>query len=420
MPLGVDEDGYDIRSPWSETKAANTASQVDNYLNINFGTTVNVTKDWKFDFDYTYASETGVIKKPGTRYTAADSWFGRTLKTDANGNQIYVNNEGQQVDASASGAMPAYKFANTEYTSHGANPDHIYRKSSGARRHTFNATTDYNWQLNDDNNFKFLVGMNLVTYDYEDNWSQITDLTDISNPQFDLAIGTQTTSGNQKWEGQMGYFGRINYNYKEKYLLEANLRYDGTSKFPSGMQWRWFPSFSAGWRISEEEFMKDIDWLSNLKLRASWGKLGNNSIGNYEWQALYGSGYNYAFNSNKSNGLAMTTFSNYALEWEETAITNIGLDFGVLNNRLNGTIEVYDKKTDGILYRPTLPESLNQFTSPLQNLAGVNNKGLEITLGWNDRVGDISYSVSGNFTYNKNKVTKYKGELVREQTVRPT
>lgn len=110
----------------------------------------------------------------------------------------------------------------------------------------------------------------------------------------------------------------------------------------------------------------------------------------------------------------MTTFSNYALEWEETAITNIGLDFGVLNNRLNGTIEVYDKKTDGILYRPTLPESLNQFTSPLQNLAGVNNKGLEITLGWNDRVGDISYSVSGNFTYNKNKVTKYKGELVRE------
>lgn len=166
--------------------------------------------------------------------------------------------------------------------------------------------------------------------------------------------------------------------------------------------------------------MKDIDWLSNLKLRASWGKLGNNSIGNYEWQALYGSGYNYAFNSNKSNGLAMTTFSNYALEWEETAITNIGLDFGVLNNRLNGTIEVYDKKTDGILYRPTLPESLNQFTSPLQNLAGVNNKGLEITLGWNDRVGDISYSVSGNFTYNKNKVTKYKGSWSANGVRMPT
>lgn len=157
-------------------------------------------------------------------------------RTDANGNQIYVNNLGQQVDAAAEGAMPAYKLPYEEYTPHGSNPDHIYRKSSGARRHTFNATTDYNWQINDDNNFKFLLGMNLVTYDYEDNWSQITDLTDITNPQFDLAVGTQTASGNQKWEGQMGYFGRINYNYKEKYLLEANLRYDGTSKFPSGMK----------------------------------------------------------------------------------------------------------------------------------------------------------------------------------------
>lgn len=91
--------------------------------------------------------------------------------------------------------MPAYELPYQEYTAHGANPDHIYRKSSGARRHTFNATTDYNWQLNDDNNFKFLLGMNLVTYDYEDNWSQITDLTDITNPQFDLAVGTQTASG---------------------------------------------------------------------------------------------------------------------------------------------------------------------------------------------------------------------------------
>ena len=201
--------------------------------------------------------------------------------TDANGNQIYVNNLGQQVDAAAEGAMPAYKLPYEEYTPHGSNPDHIYRKSSGARRHTFNATTDYNWQINDDNNFKFLLGMNLVTYDYEDNWSQITDLTDITNPQFDLAVGTQTASGNQKWEGQMGYFGRINYNYKEKYLLEANLRYDGTSKFPSGMKWRWFPSFSAGWRLSEEAFM---EWakpaLNSLKLRGSWGIIGDQTVDN--------------------------------------------------------------------------------------------------------------------------------------------
>ena len=228
-----------------------------------------------------------------------------------------------------------------------------------------------------------------------------------------LKIGNVTSSRNEY--KLISLFARAHYSFKERYMITATVRRDGSSKFGANHKWGTFPSVSAAWGISQESFMEPTsDWLSNLKLRASWGKLGNNSIGNYEWQALYGSGYNYAFNSNKSNGLAMTTFSNYALEWEETAITNIGLDFGVLNNRLNGTIEVYDKKTDGILYRPTLPESLNQFTSPLQNLAGVNNKGLEITLGWNDRVGDISYSVSGNFTYNKNKVTKYKGELVRE------
>ena len=107
MPLGVNEDGNDLRSPWSETKQANTASQVDNYLNISLGTTVNVTKDWKFDFDYTYANETGVIKKPGTRYSAANAWSAGVPRTDANGNQIYVNNLGQQVDAAAEGAMPA-------------------------------------------------------------------------------------------------------------------------------------------------------------------------------------------------------------------------------------------------------------------------------------------------------------------------
>lgn len=291
--------------------------------------------------------------------------------------------------------------------------------SSEQTRIGVHAKLDYS--LND--NHKLTYGKHdvgaLIGYEESRNWGDEVDIckegmSSVNLTDFDAMTDPYYIKGSSYEYSSRSWFGRINYAFDNRYLFEMNMRYDGSSRFSPDSRWGLFPSFSAGWRISEEEFMKDIDWLSNLKLRASWGKLGNNSIGNYEWQALYGSGYNYAFNSNKSNGLAMTTFSNYALEWEETAITNIGLDFGVLNNRLNGTIEVYDKKTDGILYRPTLPESLNQFTSPLQNLAGVNNKGLEITLGWNDRVGDISYSVSGNFTYNKNKVTKYKGELVRE------
>ena len=261
----------------------------------------------------------------------------------------------------------------------------------------------------------------LIGYEESRNWGDEVDIckegmSSVNLPDFGAMTDPYYIKGWSYEYASRSVFGRVNYAFDNRYLFEMNMRYDGSSRFSPDSRWGLFPSFSAGWRISEEAFLKDkdLDWLSNLKLRASWGKLGNNSIGNYEWQALYGSGFNYAFNSTKVNGLAMTSFSNYALEWEETAITNIGLDFGFLNNRLTGTIEVYDKKTDGILYRPTLPESLNQFTSPLQNLAGVDNKGFELTLGWNDRVGDFTYSVSGNFSFNKNEVTEYKGELIRE------
>ncbi len=106
------------------------------------------------------------------------------------------------------------------------------------------------------------------------NWSQTTMLVDYENPQFDLAYGTQTTSGGEYWESQLGFFGRVNYNYKEKYLLEANLRYDGTSKFPTDLQWRWFPSFSAGWRVNEESWMH---WSKPVAecIEISW-IMGNN------------------------------------------------------------------------------------------------------------------------------------------------
>ncbi len=163
----------------------------------------------------------------------------------------------------------------------------------------------------------------LIGYEESRNWGDEVDIckegmSSVNLTDFDAMTDPYYIKGSSYEYSSRSWFGRINYAFDNRYLFEMNMRYDGSSRFSPDSRWGLFPSFSAGWRISEEEFMKDIDWLSNLKLRASWGKLGNNSIGNYEWQALYGSGYNYAFNSNKSNGLAMTTFSNYALEWEET------------------------------------------------------------------------------------------------------
>ena len=205
------------------------------------------------------------------------------------------------------------------------------------------------------------------------------------------------------------FFGRINYAYAGKYLFEANLRYDGSSRFHKDSRWGIFPSFSAGWRISEEPWMQGSGF-DNLKLRASWGQLGNSSISEYLYQSTYGS-TSYSFNGTQASGLAATSIANSSLKWETTTVTNLGIDLGVLNNRLTAEIDVYNKLTDGILYQPTIYLTAGNKTAPYQNIAEVTNRGVELSLGWRDTKGDFTYQINGNISYNLNRVSKYKGQL---------
>lgn len=204
------------------------------------------------------------------------------------------------------------------------------------------------------------------------------------------------------------YFGRINLNWDDKYLFEANFRADGSSKFSPENRWGYFPSFSAGWVISEEPFFNKQGLFNFLKLRGSWGALGNNAIGNYDWQTLFGS-YNYVLNNGTTvQGMSQNSIANRNITWEKTTVTNIGVDFTMLDSRLSGTAEVYDKLTDGILL--SLPASLTNGTVgiPRQNAAVVDNKGVELQLRWNDKIGsDFNYYVSANAAYNKNKVVDF-------------
>lgn len=207
------------------------------------------------------------------------------------------------------------------------------------------------------------------------------------------------------------FFGRLSYNLKQRYLFEANLRYDGSSRFAKSSRFGWFPSFSGGWRMSEEAFMEESrSWLDNLKIRLSWGKLGNNSVGNYAYQATYNS-IKYTLGGSPLTGLAATSIANSQLQWESTAITNIGIDMSMLNNRLTAELDLYNKITDGILYRPNVYLTMGTKGAPYKNIAEVTNKGFEMTLGWNDRKGDVNYFVKANLAYNQNKVSKYKGVL---------
>ena len=215
------------------------------------------------------------------------------------------------------------------------------------------------------------------------------------------------------------YFSRLKLNWDNKYLFEVNLRADGSSRFMEGNRWGYFPSASAAWRISEEPFVKDFSerlTLSNLKLRASYGVLGNNALrsknadieGNYDAQSLY-SASNYILNNNIATGVAMQAIPNGNLTWEKTKIFNVGVDFGLANNRFTGTVEYFHKKTEDILIDLPAPLVNGNATIPRQNAGIVVNKGVEISLGWQDKIKDFSYFVNGNITFINNKVTKFKG-----------
>ncbi len=211
-------------------------------------------------------------------------------------------------------------------------------------------------------------------------------------------------------------FGRINYSFKDRYLFEANFRVDGSSKFGTDRKFGFFPSFSAGWRIDKEPFMADTaSWLSNLKLRASWGQTGNNQgIGNYAWQATYATG-NMVLDGNPTTGLFISSLSNSHLHWETTTTTDIGVDMGFFDNRLTAEMDYYLKNTTDILYTPAIYQTMGQVSGVPANLGSVRNQGFELSLGWQSTVGkEFHYYVKTNVSYNHNMVTKFKGQLVKE------
>src|SRR5690554_2075076 len=236
------------------------------------------------------------------------------------------------------------------------------------------------------------------------------DLVDPGLSVIDAATMDAAAGGNASDWTMRSFFGRLNLVWEDRYLFEANIRRDGTSRFAAGdSRWGVFPSFSAGWRLIEEGFLKDVNWLDDLKVRASWGSLGNNSVGNYEYQAVYNSS-NYILNNNLFVGFARTALSNAALTWESTYITNLGVDYGFYSGKLSGSLDVFHKLTKNILINLPAPAVVGNASIPKQNAAQVLNKGIEVNLSWRDKIGQSMYYVGGNFSYIKNEVTKFKGE----------
>lgn len=261
-----------------------------------------------------------------------------------------------------------------------------------------------------DHNFSALGGISIEEF-RSDNFRGSVDGFP-NNDIFVLGVGVENdnVSGSANEWAMLSYFGRLNYDFSGKYLVETNLRYDGSSRFKKGNKWSAFPSFSLGWRMSEESFLADQAWLDNLKLRASWGKLGNQNIGNYPYQATYDLKQNYSFGGNMYSGVANTSLVDSDITWETTTTTNVAID-ATIKNRLSFTAEYFVRDTEDILTAMTVPATLGAKKNPIVNYASFRNIGLEFSANYKDKIGDLSYQIGFNITYVDNEVTKFRGEI---------
>jgi len=281
-------------------------------------------------------------------------------------------------------------------------------------QYTVFGTLNYTKTFNKVHNFSALLGASQETFRYDrlQGFKRNAPSDDL------LELGAYSPGGQladgfaYQWALQ-SLFGRVNYNYKEKYLLEGNFRYDGSSRFPTGNKWGFFPSASAGWRISQEDFMKSVHWVDNLKARLSWGQVGNQNINRtlggesvpYPYQEVLNPAL-YNIGGSLQQGVTQTDLINRNITWETTTVTDIGLDFSLFKSSLFGSVDWYSKYTTNILRALQVPDFIG-IAGPTVNLGEMKNTGIELSLGYENKINDFHYKVQGNFETYKNKVVKF-------------
>lgn len=287
------------------------------------------------------------------------------------------------------------------------------------------AYSDYSWNFNEKHNFKVMLGFNAELFQTEDASVKRYDVITDEVPSINTASGKDVTDGYIGQWSTAGFFGRINYDYDGRYLLEVNGRYDGSSRFMKDDRWNFFPSFSVGWNIAREKFWENyVAYVNTLKPRFSWGMLGNQNTyveGNpnatyypfYLTQPVGTANGTWLINGKKPNTANAPLMNSKGMTWEKVKSLNVGLDLGMLNNRLNLSGEWYERTTEDMVGPPSEVSTIIGIASgnlPKQNNATMVTKGWELQVTWNDRVKDFGYTVSFNISDFKRKVTKYPND----------
>ncbi len=255
-----------------------------------------------------------------------------------------------------------------------------------------------------------LVGNTTQEFNYENIAGGKSNLvfSDFDNAFLNTATNEESATifGGAAESALLSYFGRINYEFKDKYLFSAIFRADGSSRFGENNRFGFFPSVSAGWILSEESFMQDVSFIDFFKIRASWGQNGNQEIGNYRWASTIATGAGYSFGDGTvfTSGAIPSSVPNPDLEWETSEQTNIGIDLRFLDGRLNFTSDYYVKETKGLLVDAPIPGIVGN-NAPTVNGGNVKNRGIEFAIGYRNRMSEFNYNVSFNASYNENEVT---------------
>jgi len=291
-------------------------------------------------------------------------------------------------------------------------PSSITKNKSHTNYQSYNIYSTYEWNMREAHNFKVMAGFQHESNSYDWLQGSKKDLITPNIPSITTATGEQTAADNMTHWSTLGYFARLNYNYKGKYLFEANIRYDGTSKFAKGNRWGSFPSFSAGWNVSHEEFWKSSlsKYVNSFKIRASWGRLGNQNTSAYQDLALLdvNSRLSWIINANRPGYVTGPNLINPELTWETSETINIGADFGFFNNRLQAAVDIYQRMTfDRLGPAEALPAVLGA-AMPQKNNAELRTRGWDLSLSWRDNISkDFSYSVTATLFDYTTVYTKY-------------
>jgi TonB-linked SusC/RagA family outer membrane protein len=326
-----------------------------------------------------------------------------TIKSSVNGKLSYWGNQGFTPKFYLS---PSYK--NDTFNS-------IFRETQKKFEWNIENTVNYENKLGD-HSFSVLLGQGY--YEYNIASGQNTTYTNLpvnswQDASFNFDISPENRIGNA-WDGKethkASYFGRVVYDYKNKYLFTGTMRRDGSSRFGRNNHWGNFPAMSVGWNLSNENFWKENDIVNSVKIRGGYGVLGNDAIDNFRFSSYLIPGSNYSFGNNSINiGYAPDTLENPDLKWERTTQTNVAVDLKIFKN-FDLSVDVYRKKTTDILRQVNIPGYVGVTNNPFRNIGDMKNDGIEVSLGYKKNWGDFGISMNGNFGYLKNEITRLEDD----------